>query len=727
MAKKTDYAALKQKLSEFLSGFATVDDNGRKHFKYAEQLTNLAHREQTSITIDLDDVAEFDQELAEAIAENTRRYVQLAEEAIDELLPNYKEREPSAKDSLDVFINHRKLMEAQVRGNQPGTARPAANTIPPILNRRFEVWYKPCSAVKAVPIRDIKANCIGKLISLKGIVTRATDVKPLMQAATYTCDQCGAETYQIINGTSFMPTMSCPGEDCRVNRSGGRLTLQTRGSKFTKFQEIRIQEHSDAVPTGNIPRSVTIYCRGDTTRACIPGDHVAVNGIFLPIKREGFKAMAGGLMADTFIEAHRIVKLNKTEDDELEETEISAEELKQLADQELYDKLANSIAPEIYGCEDVKKALLLLLVGGVDKNPAGMKIRGNINVLLMGDPGVAKSQLLSYIDRLAPRSQYTTGRGSSGVGLTAAVVKDTLTGEMTLEGGALVLADQGICCIDEFDKMDEGDRTAIHEVMEQQTISIAKAGIMTSLNARVSILAAANPAYGRYNMHKSISDNVNLPAALLSRFDILWLMADKSDRENDLRLAKHITYVHQHNTNPPQQHTPLDMRLMRRYIALCKKQSPEIPASLTDRIVGYYCNMRKEARDSNNKQIKTFTSARTLLGILRLSTALARLRLVNQVEIHDVNEAMRLIESSKDSLLKQQTNKGYTQNTVDRVYAAIRAMAEGSKTLKIQEIRDRCTAKGFRPDEVEKCIEDYEALDVWQVNQAKTRLTFLQV
>merc|ERR1712071_695616 len=340
-----------------------------------------------------------------------------------------------------------------------------------------------------------------------------------------------------INSTSFMPLLMCPTDDCKVNKSGGRLYLQTRGSKFVKFQEIKIQEHSDQVPVGHVPRALTVYCRGETTRLTQPGDHISITGIFLPMLKSGFKAMASGLLSEAYVEAHRVVRLNKTEDEEMEMSNLSDEELREIGEEDFYEKLAVSIAPEIYGHEDVKKALLLLLVGGIDRKPNGMKIRGTINICLMGDPGVAKSQLLKFIDRLAPRSQYTTGRGSSGVGLTAAVLKDPITGEMTLEGGALVLADQGVCCIDEFDKMPDADRTAIHEVMEQQTISIAKAGIMTTLNARVSILAAANPAYGRYNPKKSVEHNIQLPAALLSRFDVLWLMQDRSDRENDLRLS----------------------------------------------------------------------------------------------------------------------------------------------------------------------------------------------
>merc|ERR1719305_674366 len=295
MANKTgDYEADRQRLKEFLANFAVTDEDGKKTFKYAEQLTAIAHREQTSLTIDLEDVAEV----------------------VEALLPDYRTRDVPSRDALDVFIKHRQTATERAEATvAPGVQQPPAKVFPPELMRRFEVYFKTQASDKVLPIREVKAGQIGKLISIKGIVTRATEVKPMMQVATYTCDQCGAETFQPINSTSFMPQISCPGEDCRVNKSGGRLTLQSRGSKFSKFQELKVQEHSDAVPTGHIPRSITVYVRGDLTRLATPGDHVQICGIFLPIKTEGFKAMASGLLSDTYLEAHKITRLSKSEDE----------------------------------------------------------------------------------------------------------------------------------------------------------------------------------------------------------------------------------------------------------------------------------------------------------------------------------------------------------------------------------------------------------------------------
>merc|ERR1712046_230540 len=323
----------------------------------------------------------------------------------------------------------------------------------------------------------------------------------------------------------------------------------------------------------------------------------------------------------------------------------------------------------------------------------GMKIRGEVHTLFMGDPGVAKSQLLKHIASVSPRAVYTTGKGSSGVGLTAAVVRDTSTGELVLEGGALVLADMGICCIDEFDKMEESDRTAIHEVMEQQTVSIAKAGITTTLNARTSVLAAANPKFRRYNPFKSPVENIDLPAALLSRFDLIFLLLDTVDADKDKHLALHVTKVHskygagETEIPPPQQgeqddvlnlgFKPFDHNFMRSFIRRAKSYEPMIDDELQQDIVNAYVSSREDEKHDKNR--KSYTTPRSLLAILRLSQAHARCRFSRKVEKQDFDEAMRLTKCSKESVELSAPSKGQT-NPLDVVYDILQDLVRrGSK------------------------------------------------
>ena len=350
----------------------------------------------------------------------------------------------------------------------------------------------------------------------------------------------------------------------------------------------------------------------------------------------------------------------------------------------------------------------------------------------------------------------TTGRGSSGVGLTAAVMKDPVTDEFVLEGGALVLADQGICCIDEFDKMLDADRTAIHEVMEQQTISIAKAGILTTLNARVSILAAANPVYGRYNPKKSLEQNIQLPAALLSRFDLLWLIQDKPDKDADLRLAKHVTFVHQNPTKSVMIHMdvndvetgaaedqsdaekPLEMKTIRNYILIAKQKDPIIPEALTDHIIEAYIEMRKAARNKeghmskNHVDITTFTSPRSLLAILRLSTALARLRLSGVVERDDLDEAIRLIEMSKESLFStlddQDGGAGKSGGYADRIRRLIQQIASGPDSngqVSMSDLTEKAVARGFTMEQIEETLDEAQEFNMIHISEDRSCITLV--
>jgi DNA replicative helicase MCM subunit Mcm2 (Cdc46/Mcm family) len=357
---------------------------------------------------------------------------------------------------------------------QEAAAREATLAFPAILMRRYELRILPVGRrgtthpfvhqhiaqsvdiPKPVSLRNVRAKDLGHLVTVTGMVVRASDVKPAVMVATYACDACGAEIYQVVQNTrEFMPQSSCPSAECgqRNRRQTQSVHLQTRGSKFVKFQELKLQELPNQVPMGHVPRSMSVLCRGELTRQATPGDIVTVDGVFLPqrLAESGYKALKAGLIATTFLEAQNVT-VHKRSYDDLSTSALSSGEaaLRQAAVMAIatgpdpMGRLASSIAPEIFGHADIKRALLLQLVGGCTRTlPDGMRIRGDINICLMGDPGVAKSQLLKHVASIAPRGVYTTGKGSSGVGLTAAVTKDATTGEMALEGGALVLADRG--------------------------------------------------------------------------------------------------------------------------------------------------------------------------------------------------------------------------------------------------------------------------------------------
>ncbi|XP_021763929.1 DNA replication licensing factor MCM3 homolog 2-like [Chenopodium quinoa] len=535
---------------------------------------------------------------------------------------------------------------------------------------------------RRVTPRDLLSQFIGSMVCVEGIVTKCSLVRPKVVKSVHFCPSTGRFTsreYRDITSSTGLPTGSVyPTRD----ENGNLLVTEYGLCKYKDHQTLSMQEVPEKSAPGQLPRTIDVIVEDDLVDACKPGDRVAIVGVYkaLPGKNKG---SVNGVFR-TILIANNVTLLNKEANAPIYSTE-DLKNIKKIADrQDIFDLLGNSLAPSIYGHSWIKKAVILLMLGGTEKNlKNGTHLRGDINMMMVGDPSVAKSQLLRAIMNIAPLAISTTGRGSSGVGLTAAVTSDQETGERRLEAGAMVLADRGVICIDEFDKMNDLDRVAIHEVMEQQTVTIAKAGIHASLNARCSVVAAANPIYGTYDRSLTPTKNIGLPDSLLSRFDLLFIVLDQMDPEIDGYISEHVLHMHRYRSQLDggdgtldnsqyggeeevdagssvfvkfnrmlhgkkaqrgRKQETLTINFLKKYIHYAKHRvQPELSDEASENIATAYAELRNANSNAKGGGGTLPITARTLETIIRLSTAHAKLKLSRTVLKSDVEAALKVL------------------------------------------------------------------------------------
>jgi replicative DNA helicase Mcm len=542
--------------------------------------------------------------------------------------------------------------------------------------KNFKIRFRNLPLSQKIMIRNIRSTHIGKLLWMDGIVRQKSDVRPQVTLSRFECPSCGT----VIEVPQLDSKFKEPTR-CGCGRKG---KFHLVGKELVDAQSITLEEAPEDLEGGEQPKRIKILLKNDlvspiSEKRTNPGTKIAVVG---QIKETPIVLKTGGQSTrfDIFIDANSVEAVQE-EFIEIDINDKEIQEIKNLSqDPRVYAMIINSMAPSIYGHESIKEALACQLMGGLRKiRDDGLMTRGDIHILLIGDPGSGKSQLLKRITNVAPKARYVSGKGASGAGLTAAVVKDEFLQGYSLEAGALVLANRGICMIDELDKMSKEDRSAMHEALEQQTVSISKANIQATLRAETTVLAAANPKFGRFDPYGNIADQIDLPSTLINRFDLIFPIKDLPDQEKDEMMAKFILNLHQ---NPNMEEPEIPTRLLRKYIAYAKQNiKPQLTEGAMEEIKDYYLRMR--ASGSKEGAVRSIPiSPRQLEGLIRLSEATARLRLSDKVMKKDAKRAVKLL----DYCLRQIAFDEETGTIdIDRIATGIPA-TQRTKIVGIKEI-----------------------------------------